>query len=105
MSAPPSQKTRTIPPKISLIIESSLDLAMKVGSNWNIEVLSLHAFGRFADRIAHRGVGLQVLELVVVKDAQVAATEGVGHGFGDVGFGQHDQRAVFGLLGDVFLLL
>ena len=57
------------------------------------------------DRLAHGGVGLDVPQLVVVHDAEVAVAEGLGHGLGDLGFGEHDLRPVLGLLGDVLLLV
>ena len=58
----------------------------------------------FGEGFSHGGVGLDVFEFHIVHDAEVAASQGVGHGFGDFGFGEDDDGAVFGLFGDVFLV-
>src|SRR5439155_2819025 len=67
--------------------------------------LRLYAIARAGDRLAHGGVGLDVLQAVIIHHAQVPAAEGLGDGAGDLGLGQNDRGAVLRLLGDVLLLL
>ena len=65
----------------------------------------LGPFGGFGDRLAHAGVGLHVLKLVIVHHAEVSAAQRLGNRAGDFRLGEHHGGAVGGDVSDVFLLL
>src|SRR5437763_1008557 len=58
-----------------------------------------------ASALAPPGIVLEIFQFVIIHDAEVSAAEGVGDRAGDFGFGQDDGGAVFGLFGDVLLLV
>src|SRR4029078_13635684 len=47
------------------------------------------------DGLAHVGVVLDISEFVLVENAELAAAEGIGHGFGHFGFGVNELGAAF----------
>ena len=55
------------------------------------------------DRVSHLGVGLDVPQLVVVHDPQLAFVDGLGDRLGHFGFGLHQFGPILFDCGDVFL--
>src|SRR5690348_8413657 len=85
-----------------------LRVARQTAPNEDGVWLSLSLCGRrcsgTGDGLTHVGVGLDVAELVVVENAELAAAEGVGHGFGHFGFRVDEHSPAFLDAGVLFLL-